>query len=112
MADPDKLSRVFNNLIKNAISYSKEKSDITINVNKKNDNVLIEVIKKGKQISEENINKIFEKFFRVDSSRGTKTGGCGLGLAIAKEIVELHNGKIAAESNKVETKFRVILPCN
>lgn len=112
MADPDKLSRVFNNLIKNAISYSKEKSDITINVNKNNDNVLIEVINKGKQISEENINKIFEKFFRVDSSRGTKTGGCGLGLAIAKEIVELHNGKITAESNKVETKFQVILPYN
>ena len=73
MADPDKLSRVFNNLIKNAISYSKEKSDITINVNKKNDNVLIEVIKKGKQISEENINKILVNYKLLIKNRDAKT---------------------------------------
>lgn len=109
-ADPDKLSRVFNNLIKNAISYSKEESEIVINLKKDNNNVIVEVINKGKQISKEKLSKIFEKFYRLDSARTSRTGGSGLGLAIAKDIVELHNGTIIAESNEEETTFRVTLP--
>ena len=108
--DPDKLSRVFNNLIKNAISYSKEESEIVINLKKDNNNAIVEVINKGKQISKEKLSKIFEKFYRLDSARTSRTGGSGLGLAIAKDIVELHNGTIIAESNKEETTFRVTLP--
>ena len=108
--DPDKLSRVFNNLIKNAISYSKEESEIVINLKKDNNNVIVEVINKGKQISKEKLSKIFEKFYRLDSARTSRTGGSGLGLAIAKDIVELHNGTIIAESNEEETTFRVTLP--
>ena len=108
--DPDKLSRVFNNLIKNAISYSKEESEIVINLKKDNNNVIVEVINKGKQISKEKLSKIFEKFYRLDSARTSRTGGSGLGLAIAKDIVELHNGTIIAESNEKETTFRVTLP--
>ena len=109
-ADPDKLSRVFNNLIKNAISYSKEESEIVINLKKDTNNVVVEVINKGKQISKEKLSKIFEKFYRLDSARTSRTGGSGLGLAIAKDIVELHNGTIIAESNEEETTFRVTLP--
>lgn len=108
--DSDKLSRVFNNLIKNAISYSKEESEIVINLKKDNNNAIVEVINKGKQISKEKLSKIFEKFYRLDSARTSRTGGSGLGLAIAKDIVELHNGTIIAESNKEETTFRVTLP--
>lgn len=108
--DPDKLSRVFNNLIKNAISYSKEESEIVINLKKDNNNAIVEVINKGKQISKEKLSKIFEKFYRLDSARTSRTGGSGLGLAIAKEIVELHNGKIIATSNDLETVFEVVLP--
>lgn len=108
--DPDKLSRVFNNLIKNAISYSKEESEIVINLKKDNNNAIVEVINKGKQISKEKLSKIFEKFYRLDSVRTSRTGGSGLGLAIAKDIVELHNGTIIAESNEKETTFRVTLP--
>lgn len=108
--DPDKLSRVFNNLIKNAISYSKEESEIVINLKKDNNNAIVEVINKGKQISKEKLSKIFEKFYRLDSARTSRTGGSGLGLAIAKDIVELHNGTIIAESNEKETTFRVTLP--
>ena len=110
MADPDKLSRVFNNLIKNAINYSKEESEIIINAKKEEDYVLVEVKNVGKQISQEKLNKIFEKFYRLDSSRNSNTGGSGLGLAIAKDIVELHNGTITAQSDKNETIFKVILP--
>ena len=108
--DPDKLSRVFNNLIKNAISYSKEESEIVINLKKDNNNAIVEVINKGKQISKEKLSKIFEKFYRLDSARTSRTGGSGLGLAIAKDIVELHNGTIIAESNEEETTFQVTLP--
>ena len=108
--DSDKLSRVFNNLIKNTISYSKEESEIVINLKKDNNNAIVEVINKGKQISKEKLSKIFEKFYRLDSARTSRTGGSGLGLAIAKDIVELHNGTIIAESNEEETTFRVTLP--
>lgn len=109
-ADSDKIARVFNNLIKNAISYSKEESEIVINLKKDNNNAIVEVINKGKQISKEKLSKIFEKFYRLDSARTSRTGGSGLGLAIAKDIVELHNGTIIAESNEEETTFRVTLP--
>lgn len=109
-ADPDKLSRVFNNLIKNAVNYSKENTDIDISIINKENQVTVNITNKGKQIPKEKLDKIFEKFYRLDSSRTSKTGGSGLGLAIAKEIVELHGGKIYAESDMKETTFSVILP--
>lgn len=109
-ADPDKLSRVFGNLVKNAISYSGEQSDIRIDIRKENNNIIVEVANKGKQIPKEKLNRLFEKFYRADTSRTSKTGGSGLGLAIAKDIVELHNGTITAESSELETIFRVELP--
>lgn len=109
-ADPDKLSRVFNNLIKNAVNYSKENTNIDISIINKENQVTVNITNKGKQIPKEKLDKIFEKFYRLDSSRTSKTGGSGLGLAIAKEIVELHGGKIYAESDMKETTFSVILP--
>lgn len=109
-ADPDKLSRVFNNLIKNAVNYSKENTDINISIINKENQVTVNITNKGKQIPKEKLDKIFEKFYRLDSSRTSKTGGSGLGLAIAKEIVELHGGRIYAESDMKETTFCVTLP--
>lgn len=109
-ADPDKLSRVFNNLIKNAVNYSKENTDIDISIINKENQVTVNITNKGKQIPKEKLDKIFEKFYRLDSSRTSKTGGSGLGLAIAKEIVELHGGRIYAESDMKETTFSVTLP--
>lgn len=109
-ADPDKLTRVFNNLIKNAVNYSKENTDIDISILNKENQATVKITNKGKQIPKEKLDKIFEKFYRLDSSRTSKTGGSGLGLAIAKEIVELHGGRIYAESDMKETTFSVILP--
>lgn len=109
-ADHDKLSRVFNNLIKNAVNYSKENTDIDISILNKENQATVKITNKGKQIPKEKLDKIFEKFYRLDSSRTSKTGGSGLGLAIAKEIVELHGGRIYAESDMKETTFSVILP--
>lgn len=64
----------------------------------------------GPEIQQQNLDRIFEKFFRADSSRGTRTGGAGLGLAIAKQIVELHGGRICAGSNARYTEFCAYLP--
>ena len=64
----------------------------------------------GKTIPQQKLNSIFEKFFRLDEARRTNTGGAGLGLAIAKEIVELHGGKISASSSDEKTVFQVELP--
>lgn len=109
-ADPDKLSRVFNNLIKNAINYSKDNTDIDINASKSNNEIIVSVTNKGKMIPKDKLDKIFENFYRIDESRTSKTGGSGLGLAISKEIVSLHGGKIKVTSDKDKTTFIVILP--
>lgn len=110
VADPDKLGRVFNNLIKNAINYSAENSNIRINVRKNEYNIIVDIINEGRQIPKEKLDQIFEKFYRLDSSRISKTGGSGLGLVIAKDIVQLHGGQIKAISSEKETLFRVELP--
>ncbi|WP_422879628.1 ATP-binding protein [Miniphocaeibacter massiliensis] len=61
-------------------------------------------------MSEEKLNRLFEQFFRADSSRSSRSGGSGLGLAISKEIVELHGGKIKAESHDNIISFTIFLP--
>lgn len=109
-ADQDKLSRVFSNLIKNAINYSMDNTDIDIKLYGKEDEVSIEITNRGKVIPKDKLNRIFENFYRLDTSRTSRTGGSGLGLAISKQIVELHDGKIFASSDKSATTFTVILP--
>lgn len=108
--DSEKIARVFNNVIKNAINYSSDNSEIIIDITKDDRFANIIISNKGKKINDDKLNRIFEKFYRVDSSRTTKTGGSGLGLAIAKDIVELHNGEIYATSDDEFTKFYIKLP--
>ncbi|NMB18080.1 MAG: HAMP domain-containing histidine kinase [Erysipelothrix sp.] len=109
ICDIDKMERVFDNLIRNAISYSFEKSTIKINVITKADGVDIQFENEGQTISEEKQSRVFEQFYRLDLARGTKTGGAGLGLAIAKEIVERHGGMISVFSENELIRFTVSL---
>lgn len=108
--DADKLARVFDNILRNAVSYCDANSTIRIRAEKIKQGNQIIFSNSGKQIPPEKLDTIFEKFYRLDEARHSKTGGAGLGLAIAKEIVELHGGSIRAESDKEETRFIVILP--
>ena len=109
-ADSDKIARVFDNLLKNAVNYSYENTKIQIGARIRRDKVIIKFRNKSDVISPEKLQRLFEKFYRADSSRGTSTGGSGLGLAIAKQITELHGGTIRAKSTTDYTDFTVILP--
>ena len=108
--DPDKLARVFDNILKNAIAYCYESTVIRIEARKKNGDVEIVFTNQGDKIPGVMLQTIFEKFYRVDNSRSSGTGGAGLGLAIAKQIVELHGGLIRAKSDDMKTQFIVNLP--
>ena len=108
--DPDKLARVFDNILRNAIAYCYENTVIRIEARMKNDEIEIVFTNAGDKIPGDMLQTIFEKFYRVDGSRSTGTGGAGLGLAIAKQIAELHGGRIMARSDDNRTQFIVTLP--
>jgi two-component system sensor histidine kinase VanS len=107
--DPDKLARVFNNILKNAITYSTENSIINISASASGSLVSIAFTNSG-GIPKDRLAAIFDRFYRLDSARSSDTGGTGRGLAIAKEIVVLHGGQIHADSNDGQTTFTVELP--
>ena len=108
--DVGKLERVFDNLIRNAINYSFNNSEIIIIAIENEDGVIIKFANSGDSIPQHKLRHIFEQFYRLDSSRGSHTGGSGLGLAIAKQIVELHNGTIKATSENEVIEFEIYLP--
>lgn len=125
--DADKMQRVFDNLLKNAVNYSEPGTELFFEMHtyKKSQKlegkkrkkvqqsvqmVSVSLRNQGEVLSQENLAKIFDQFYRSDSARKTRNGGAGLGLAIAKEIVELHNGTICAGSEDGETVFTVELP--
>ena len=108
--DADKIQRVFDNLLKNAVIYSFEGTDIDIAVVRQGEDVEITFTNHGDTIPEEKLERVFEQFYRLDASRSTSSGGAGLGLAIAKQIIELHHGAIMARSENEMIEFRVILP--
>lgn len=109
-ADPDKLARVFNNILKNAAAYSLPDTEIIIFVEEKEDMVAISFINKGKTIPKEKLSSLFKKFYRLDESRSSNTGGAGLGLAIAREIITLHGGTLTADCENDTIIFMVTLP--
>ena len=108
--DGEKLSRVFDNLLRNASHYSLPGTEVRIAGHSDGDTITLTFTNAGKTIPQEKLDRIFDQFFRLDSSRATRTGGAGLGLAIAREIVELHGGTIRAESADNTVTFTVCLP--
>lgn len=108
-ADGNLLARLFDNLINNAVKYGAEGKLIRVEIQKEHEQVIVRVINYGYVIPKEDLNKIFNKFYRVEQSRSENTGGTGLGLAIVKNVVDMHRGKISVKSSLDGTVFEVRL---
>jgi signal transduction histidine kinase len=107
-ANEDLMKQIWINLIDNAIKFSKEKGTVSISINESDEIVTVSVSNTGEKIKEEDLNKIFNKFYQADSSRHKE--GHGIGLSIVSRIVYLHGGKIEVSSTDEKTTFTVILP--
>lgn len=110
IADSDKIGRVFDNLLKNAVNYCYNNSTIRIGARIINGNVVVKFRNSCDEIPKEKLDRLFEKFYRMDSSRTSVTGGSGLGLTIAKQIAELHGGRLNVKSTPDYTDFTVVIP--
>lgn len=108
--DGNLLARLFENLLNNAVKYGKDGKLIRVELEKKIESAVIKVINYGYVIPEQEIGKLFRKFYRIEHSRSQDTGGTGLGLAIVEQIVQLHHGTISVKSDLQGTVFEVILP--
>lgn len=107
---PERLARAFDNVLRNAVSYSNPGTTVGLNAATFSDHVEVVISNEGLQIPEGELTTIFQKFYRLDEARQTRTGGAGLGLAIAKEIVDLHGGTIRAAVTGRRTIFTIQLP--
>ena len=108
--EADKLVRGFENVLRNAVSYSTPGGTVELEARPLGEEVEIAIRNEGLEIPEQELTHIFQKFYRLDQARSTRTGGAGLGLAIAREIVERHGGAIRAESDGRRTAFHILLP--
>jgi two-component system sensor histidine kinase VanS len=108
--DSEKLARVFNNILNNAAAYSYPNTKILISAKEAPDKIIIEFKNNGQTIPPGQLSAIFEKFNRLDEARKSDTGGAGLGLSIAEEIVRLHGGEITASSDNETITFTVSIP--
>ena len=109
--DQKLLYRLFSNLLDNAIKYTSPGGNICISLKDLENEVIVSIRDTGIGISENDHDKIFDRFFRVDASRSRDTGGVGLGLSICKNIADLHKGKIEVKSTIGKgSTFLVTLP--
>jgi signal transduction histidine kinase len=109
-ADGDLLARAFANLISNAIKYGKDGKWVRLHLLTSDDHVVITLKNYGEPIPKKDLDYIFQRFYRVETSRSSETGGSGLGLAIAQSIIKMHEGTITAQSDTEGTIFTVVLP--
>jgi signal transduction histidine kinase len=109
-ADPDGLAQVLANLLSNAIRYTPADGTITVRAERRPADVLISVSNTGEGIPPEDIDRVFERFYRVEKSRDRAHGGAGIGLAIVKQLVEAAGGRVGAESGGGQTRFWFSLP--
>jgi signal transduction histidine kinase len=109
-ADPDRLAQVLANLLSNAVRYTPAGGSITVRVERRPADVLISVVNTGDGIPPEDLDRVFERFYRVEKSRDRARGGAGIGLAIVKQLVEQGGGRVGAESQEGLTRFWFSLP--
>src|SRR5207302_4410689 len=110
-AESTKLHDVLRNLIANAITYSPERTTIRVETSRSNASVTLSVSDEGPGIPDEDLARVFERFYRVDKSRARDPGGTGLGRAIVKHLIELHGGTVTEENRQpVGAKVSATLP--
>jgi two-component system phosphate regulon sensor histidine kinase PhoR len=110
-ADATRLQEVLYNLLENAVKYSRENGEIRIQAARRGSEIVLSVSDNGIGISKDDLPRIFERFYRADKARSRELGGTGLGLSIVKHIVQLHGGRVEAESEVGRgTTIRVALP--
>lgn len=107
--DVDRFIRVLDNLLSNALKYAYRGSAVLIQTKKMEEKIKITVENKGDNIPKEDLDRIFDKFYKIDKSRKNSLNGSGIGLSIAKKIVELHGGKIWVESVENKISFNVLI---
>lgn len=96
--DPNRITQVLSNLLSNALRYTQKQGNITIQIEKMNDWLLLKIIDTGRGIEAKHIPYLFDRFYRADEDRSRNHGGTGLGLALAKEYIQLHGGSISVTS--------------
>ena len=101
---------MFDNLLRNAVNYCYPNTEIVVIASQQDDSVRVQVLNHSAPIRQDKLDRLFEQFYRLDSSRDSHTGGSGLGLAISKEIVEQHGGTISAHCDGELISFSVTLP--
>ena len=110
-ADPRLLAMAFNNLLENAIKYSKEPAEVTVKMNRHEDLITVAISDRGIGIPHSDIENIFQRFYSVDRAHSQKLGGSGLGLSIVETVIEKHFGRITVESEIGKgSTFTIILP--
>ena len=109
-ADPDGLAQVLANLLSNAVRYTPAGGSITVHAERRPGDLLVSISNTGEGIPPEDIDRVFERFYRVEKSRDRARGGAGIGLAIVKQLVEGSGGRVGAESREGTTRFWFSLP--
>jgi signal transduction histidine kinase len=110
VADPDRLEQVIENLVANALRHTPSGGTIELCARTESDAVIVSVVDSGEGIAAEHLPHVFDRFYKVDAARTTDAAGSGLGLSLAKAIVERHHGSIRVASAPGRTAFTVTLP--
>ena len=109
-ADPDRLAQVLANLLSNAVRYTPSGGVITVRAERRPDDILVSIANTGEPIPADDLDHVFERFYRVEKSRDRALGGAGIGLAIVKQLVESTGGRVGAESGDGQTRFWFSVP--
>jgi len=111
LGDEPRIRQVLSNLVANALQHTPASADVTVRVGTEGDDAVLEVVDKGPGMSPQDASRVFERFYRTDSSRARASGGTGLGLSIADSLVRAHGGDVTVTTSPGEgCCFRVTLP--
>jgi len=111
LTDAGELEIILNNLLSNAVKYNNEGGEVHFNIKKKGNNLVFKIEDTGIGITEENLSNLFKEFSRIKTEQTRDITGSGLGLSIAKKMVDLNNGEIQVDSTPgIGTTFTVLLP--